>query len=210
MLFSVILAVKQAASGAIMFNRFLFGVAVTLIGFGAASAGLLERTVALRSTQTPEEISLEKLLARGPSGNPNIILTDFALCKNFVYELGQQPRVWIPVVPGNINDPPPQPTRVHALLFSTNVQNQKELQQRCAQPKLPVLVANKLTVLLDERGLLETSYPETNFDRCLFLEEGREPSSQTKWMLMIGGGAAAVLAGLLMILAGVIRLVKRA
>src|SRR5262245_20731847 len=132
-----------------MFIRLLFGVALILIGIVVAWIGLNERDVAAMSTQAPEEISLEKLLARGPIGNPNIILTDFSLCRDIVYHL-HQPRVWIPIVPGDIDDFPERLALVHALLVSNNVQNQEELRLRCAKPKLPALVANRLGGLMDD------------------------------------------------------------
>src|SRR5258708_6052385 len=126
-----------------MFIRLLFGVALILIGIVIGWLGHNERAVAVRSNQTPEEVPLDRLLARGPNGNPNIILTDFALCRDFVYHF-DYPSVLIPIVPVSIENSPDRPAVVHALIISKNVHNLEELRLRCAKPKLPALVVNRL------------------------------------------------------------------
>src|SRR5262249_14453864 len=98
----------------------------------------------------------------------------------------------------------------HALLVSKNASNEAELYQRFVKPKLPALVVNNLVSLsVEERQLLEKSYPETNFDRCFFIEEGREPAGQSEWMVMIGAGGAAILTGLLLAIVDIARFVAR-
>ena len=92
----------------------------------------------------PEEISLANLIARGPDGNTNIIVKDFVVCENFAYKPnttgGRWTKVWVPIVPSSAV-PPGQmnggkPTKLQALIFSINIGNQGELQQKCSGPKL--------------------------------------------------------------------------
>jgi hypothetical protein len=46
-----------------------------------------------------------------------------------------------------------------------------------------------------ERDLLKPSYPSIDFERCLIIEEGRQPASAVKQFGFMGGGAVAFLAG---------------
>jgi hypothetical protein len=63
--------------------------------------GLKEFELQRRSRAEPQVISCEKLLAQGPGDNLHIILTDFALLPDFVYEheMDHWKGAWVPVVP---------------------------------------------------------------------------------------------------------------
>jgi hypothetical protein len=74
--------------------------------------GFQERGLAATANQVPEEISLKNLIARGPDGNPNVILTDYELCENIVYKPGKYggwQNVWVPVVPIDETEEEPLP-----------------------------------------------------------------------------------------------------
>ncbi len=153
----------------------------------------------------PEEISLANLIARGPAGNTNIIVKDFVVCQNFVYETkstgGSWTKVWVPVVPSSAVQPGQMnggtPTKVQALIFSINITNQAGLEQKCRGPKLRALLTNGLVSLgSQERNLLSGAYPATDFDKCLIIQEGREPAGAGKQIMMIGGGILLALGGL--------------
>ena len=59
----------------------------------------------------------------------------------------------------------------------------------------PPLLTNGLVSLgSEERNLLSTSYPATDFDKCLIIQEGREPAGAGQQILMIGGGILLCLA----------------
>jgi hypothetical protein len=188
---------------------FIFGIFLIVIGIIVAVVGFKERAVASQASATPEEISLKDLIARGPDGNPNIILTDYVLCDNFVYETktqnGPWQNVWVPAVP---REHPNQqsggkPAAVQALIFSINARNQNDMERLCNQPKLKALVTNRIVSLgSKEKDLLRQSYPGTNFDKCLIIQEGREPAGMTKLVLMMGGGALAALLGVGMVFGG--------
>jgi hypothetical protein len=180
----------------------VFGIGGVVFGAMSAYFGFKERDIAASSSQTPETISLKNLIARGPEGNANIILTDFALCDNFVVETkrGSWKGVWVPVVSKDAAGPDGRggsPTAFKAVIFSTKVRNEGQVYERLSQPQLPGLVTNKIMSLDgDQKKLLKESYPQTDFSTCLIIHEGREPASETKSGLMIYGGIGAVVVGL--------------
>ncbi len=196
----------------VMRNSTFFGIALAVIGIAIAVIGFNEKGLAAAASATPEEISLAKLIARGPDGNPNIILTDYVLCDNFVFQTrnGSWQNAWVPAVPRegqpggfpNVGIPPGIPGRagrpavIQALIFTIKARDENSLFQLCEQPRLPALVTNRIMSLGgEERRLLEQSYPGTDFSRCLIIQQGREPAGATKLIFMIGGGSLAALAG---------------
>jgi hypothetical protein len=99
-----------------------------------------------------------------------------------------------------------RPSNVRALIFTIKAKDEEDLYRRCSQAKLPALVVNKIVSLKSgHKSLLQKSYPGTNFDKCLIIQEGREPASDSKLMLMIGGGGVAAVLGLGLIGFGIIR-----
>jgi hypothetical protein len=194
---------------------FWIGIILLIVGGASANLGYQERTIALQSSASPEEISLAKLLERGIDGNPNIVLTDFDLCENYVYESDnvRWSGAWIPVVPATHTGEAGMkaaPKVVQALLFTIKAQSEPELVQRFAAPKLPALVVNKIVTLKDDsRKVLEKAYPGTDFTKCFIIQEGREPASDAKWMTMLGGGVLAAVLGLALLGFCLIRLIMR-
>src|SRR5687767_9950245 len=186
-----------------MRNLPLIGAFLLIMGVLFSYYGWKEKGLAAASTKEPEEISLKNLIARGPDGNPNIRLKDHVLCDNFVFKErnGVWSSAWVPMVPredvapGQMNAG--RPAAVQALMFTANARNQADLYQRCGQERVRGLVTNRIVNLgSKERELLQQSYPGTDFDRCLIVQEGREPAGPAKVMAMIGGGIAATLIGL--------------
>jgi hypothetical protein len=192
------------------------GAVLALIGGVLVVLGVQEWFAFRTASATPEEISLSALIARGTEGNAHVILKDFELCDNLVYETEGSAtswnKVWVPVIPaqgGGGGRPPlpgmmqpqpqpqPQPHQIQALIFSIRIRNPQELEQRCNVPRLQALVTNKLVSLgSEERKHLEQSYPGTDFSRCLIIQEGREPPGPVKMLLICGGGSVLLLAGL--------------
>ena len=185
--------------------RIVIRIALALIVLGVMFIyfGWKERSVAVKASQSPERIALAELLKRGADGNPNIILTDFVPCENYVYEEDKSrwTGAWVPVVPAEGNHPRELHAGpvgdVRALIFTTMAGNEGELYRRCGKRELPALVVNNIVSLKSEyRDLLQQRYPGSNFDKCLIIQEGREPASDTKLWAMLGGGAAATILGL--------------
>jgi hypothetical protein len=91
-------------------------------------------------------------------------------------------------------------------MFTTKAKNHADLHQRCGQQGVRALVTNRIVSLgREERELLQQQYPGTDFDRCLIVQEGREPASAAKYMAMIVGGIASTLIGLGMVGFGLYR-----
>src|SRR5262245_35967076 len=86
-----------------MRNPLVIGAFLVIMGALFSFYGFKERGLAAASTKEPEEISLKNLIARGPDGNPNILLKDHVLCDNLVIQeragSGVWTSVWVPIVP---------------------------------------------------------------------------------------------------------------
>jgi hypothetical protein len=183
-----------------------FGIGALVVAAALGVMTYTEGTLAFKSSAEPEEISLKKLIDRGPDGNAYIILTDFVLCDNLVNEFNQSnkdrwTKVWIPVVTADeaalVPKGPLNPSKVKALFFSTKITNHQEIEARLHQPKVQAMVTNRI-VSLDAkvRNLLQQSYPGTNFDECLIIQEGRTPFSRGVVYLFGVGAVVALAVGL--------------
>jgi hypothetical protein len=182
-------------------NPIGLGIVMVVVGIILAVFGFIEHRMAAASSKQPEEISLQKLIERGPAGNPNIILTDYELCPNFVYKTKNRVwnAAWVPAVPRNAarQGPAGRPAVVQALIFTINARDQGSLYQLCQQPRLSALVTNEIMSMGgEEKRLLEESYPGTDFSRCLIIQQGREPAGPVKLLLMVGGGIFLAVSGL--------------
>jgi hypothetical protein len=181
------------------------GILCLVVGLGLGYATYVEYRLGAYATKEPEEIRLQDLIARGPEGNPHVLLTDFELCDNFVYETrggtgSPWSSVWVPIVPRGAGGAGPgqglRPQRVEAILFSGHVSDEAQLERRCAVPRLEGLVTNRIMSLgSEERKLLAGSYPGTDFSRCIIFQEGRQPASLTTVFLLGGGSALCLAAG---------------
>ena len=175
---------------------------------GAAALGFLtytEGTLAFHSSAEPEEITLQKLIERGPDGNPYVHVGNFLLCDNMVFQHNKNNKdswthVWVPAVPMEEVDltvpGPLRPNNVKALFFSTKIRNEGELKARLVQPKVQALVTNKITSLDSKiRDMLQQSYGGTDFNKCLIIQEGRSPFSRGAVFALAGGAVVALAAG---------------
>jgi hypothetical protein len=187
-----------------MSKLFWSGVTVLVIGGLLVFAGFQEKSLADVASAAPEEISLAALIARGPDGNPNLIITDFVLCENYVFQTknGIWQTAWVPAVPVQADNQAGggRPPVVHALIMTTHAKSQAQLYQRCGQARLGVLMTNRINSLSgDVRNLLTQSYPGTDFSRCLILQEGREVAGHSKLVLLLGSGIILVLVALVLL-----------
>jgi hypothetical protein len=182
--------------------RFVTWAGFILVGGGIALVvmGFQEKGLAKASSDAPETMSLEKLIARGPSGNPNVILTDFTTCDNFIYEKkkGRWTGAWVPVVPRAGGGPKGgSPAAFKAIVYSSQARSEDELYRRCDQAQLRGMVINTIRSLdSTEKRLLSESYPQTDFSTCIIFQEGREPASDEKVAFFIFGGGTGALIGL--------------
>jgi hypothetical protein len=198
----------------ISFRALRGGLICMVVGAGLFAHGCREERLAGASSRVPETIALEKLIARGPDGNPNIVLTNYRICPNFVYErrtvggqmVGDWTKVWVPIVADKADANPlvalfggraAGGDNVQAIICSTHVSNEQELTQRLGKSQLRGMVTNRISSLNSkEKELLRNKYPSTNFDSCLIIEDGREPSSSDSIAAYNGGGALLFLLGI--------------
>jgi hypothetical protein len=188
---------------------FLIIVGGVLVAFAVE-----ERNVSAGATEQPEVLTLKALIARGPDGNPNVVITDYVLGDNYVYEESKNTKVWskvyVPVAPRDEvavkEDGEADITNVRAIVVSKHVSDEAGIASRLEKDRLPGLVTNKITKLgTEEKRLLHQSYPNADLEHCLIIEEGREPSGAGKVLLLGGGGAALVLAGIAAFILGIVR-----
>ena len=107
--------------------------------------------------------------------------------------------VWIPVVPSEEGNQaakaPLRPTNVKALFFSTKIRNETELRSRLNEPRTALVTNRILSLDTEIRDLLQKSYPDTDFNKCLIIQEGRTPFSR-EVVYMLGAGAGWALLSL--------------
>lgn len=164
-----------------------------MLAAGCAVVGVGEYRLSSRSSQEPEEVSLRDLIKRGPDGNPNIILTDFSIFEDYVYQKkllsGRWTKVWVPIVPSDADEPVPgKPPAIRAFLFSQNIGNDKEVRERFDRPRLHCMVnpeAPKPGIV--GSVLIERQYPGTDPQKCIILEEGKKPAGVLKLALFALG-----------------------
>jgi hypothetical protein len=165
----------------------VLGLVATLIGVLLACfvPGMWQKEAVLASE--PQRVSLSELAARGPGGNPHVVVTDFICGSGYVYETqvnkdgpppgpddqGYGSKAWIPLFPKvPLGRPDAEPTAFTVLL---------ETQQQAAsgrgvyvlsrRPSMEglVLPLSQIGLKSDIRNKLAARYPQTDFDRCLLL-----------------------------------------
>ena len=76
---------------------------LVLLAAGIALFLFAQRASAVRShsQREPQRLTLQQLIDRGPGDNLHILLTDFLMLPDYIYEtkLGQWSGAWVPVVP---------------------------------------------------------------------------------------------------------------
>jgi len=163
---------------------------VTLFGaLICAIFGLEELSLSQRSSREPEEISLIQLIRRGPDGNPNIVLTDFSIFDDYIYRKnlvgGTWTKVWVPILPSvGSTAGDKEPAAIRAFLYSEDIQNEAQVRQRFDRPKLRGMVnPNATKPGIIGRMLIRKNFPGTAPEKCLIIEEGKEPAGILKLAL---------------------------
>lgn len=189
---------------------------ILAIGGGTFYAGYQEYTMSGVSKPEPQTISAKQLEADGPGDNANVVISDFYLLDNFVYEGKDEQnwdKIWIPVVDlngeyiqvlaahmdedGTYTSNPPPPEDLRIILRSSKIKNQNQLMQVHDGDLLAGLVINDIESLgAEEKGILRQSYPNVDLDACWILDHERKPSSPVKTYALMGGGILALLMGL--------------
>ena len=183
-----------------MFRLLLtLGIGLPILGGVFAWHGFKERDIAQASSDTPDTLPLSQLIARGPDGNANVVVTDYVALRPHVVHRGKRGRwsgAWVAVVPKD--DAPPgggSPRAVQAFVFS-GARDPDAVYQRLSSPQLTGMVSNRILTPNDsETDELRGLFPRTDFSTCVYIHEGREPASEEKSALMIFGGLGAAALG---------------
>jgi hypothetical protein len=183
-----------------MFRLLLaLGIGLPIFGGMFAWYGFKERDIAEGSSATPDTLTLSQLIARGPDGNANVVVTDFVALRPHVVHRGKRGRwsgAWVAVAPKDDVPPGGAPKAVKAFVFS-GARDPDEVYRRLSNAQLGGMVSNKIMTPNDsEQGELRGLFPQTDFSNCVYIHEGREPASEEKSALMIFGGLGAAAIGL--------------
>ena len=183
-----------------MFWRLRLGIAGLVLGGMLLFGGFQEWRLGAAASTTPDDLTLEALIARGPDGNPNVRVSDFMLGDNYVYFTDDSGFRWdnvlIPAVPKSMGEQSAHVLNPQVIVKTAHVASEDDLDTLRSRTKMQGLVINRIEELgSDEKDLLRKDYPGLDFNKCLILEEGRQPSEFTKVFLMSGGGMALLFGG---------------
>jgi hypothetical protein len=182
--------------------RLRFGIALVVLGGMLAYFGYREFSLASTASAAPQDLTLEQLAARGPGGNPNVRLHDFTLGKDFIpyCEDGgsRWSAVYIPALPQSTDRKVGVPAKV--IVLTNSVRNEDQLEGFRARATIQGLVSNDVIDLdPEDKEELAASYPGTDFNKCVIVHEGRQPTEGTTVLLMLGGGVGLALVGVMLL-----------
>lgn len=220
----LIKAVNRAPGRRIGFriNRLILAL---MIGGGALGFfGLQEMRLAAASSEQPQTLSCSDLEKNGPGKNAHIHLTKFTFTRHYIFERDKNnanadcKTVWNPLVAtdgayfrslkvlvaaGKLKPSEAQdPTNILVLMKTHKIPNESLRESFVENTNtLDGMVINDIDSLKgEEKRLLEDSFPGADFSKVWIFEEGREPASPAKYLAMLGGGLALILAGLFFML----------
>jgi hypothetical protein len=176
--------------------------AIGLIAAGIVLAGvcgykLYERRKLGDISNNPESITLDRLTARGPDGNPHVLVTEFSFSDKFIVwsdaptggspQGGMWKHSWVPI----------QSSNGFALVKvkASDAGSEIQMSRWAQRATLHGLVINKIDKLGQaEIDLLKQSYPNADFDRVLLIEADRSAPSSF-WGLGLAASLGLVLVG---------------
>jgi hypothetical protein len=149
-------------------------------------------------SKNPEPITLDKLTARGPDGNPHVLVTEFGFGEKYIVwseaptggspQGGMWKHSWIPIHSSSGF----ALVKVNASEAGSDIQMSRWAAQKSM---LHGLVINKIDKLGQmEIELLKENYPRADFDRVLLIEADRSAPSSF-WGLGLAASIALVLVG---------------
>jgi hypothetical protein len=173
-------------------------IVIGLVGAGAVLWGVNELRLSGAASDTPTRMTCKELGEKGAAGNAHVVLTDFVLTGDLVYEHGRKSsdtskwkKVWVPAVPsdseyaravrapGAAFSKVPAPRPVNVIVVSSETKNEAELTALGAQKELDGMVVNLISTLgHEEKKLLEESYGDVS--RAQIFEVGRRPAN--RWL----------------------------
>lgn len=182
-----------------MYWRLRLGGALLIFGVMLLIAGVREWQLGIASSAAPEDVTLEALIARGPDGNPNVRVSDFALGDDYLaisdyHDFWQS--VLIPAMPKTMGEQSAHVLTPKVIVKSTIIKSDDGIQSLGSRVRLQGMVINRIEELgREEKSQLLELYPGLDFSKCIILEESRQPSDFNKVFFMGAGGLAMLLGG---------------
>ena len=182
--------------------RFLFRFSVLSILLGVMFLGgyLQWRTVYAEAALEPQEMTLQELCTRGYGKNRHVRVRDFQFVKPYVVvprkasKPDEYDYVLLPVVPAGAAAAPAQvPVLVRTFKPKSPADVDRYLQEtRVVQG----MVLNGFKPPTPrELDLLRQTYPQTDWSRCIFLQQGEGPPTLVESLIAIGVGLGALMLG---------------
>ncbi len=188
---------------------------VGAVGAGIVLWGANELRLRGAASDTPTRMTCQELGDKGATDNAHVLLTDFVLSSDLVYEHKRKAssrakwtKVWVPAVPSDsayamaLREPDadlatiPVPRPVKVIVVSSDTENEADLTALGARSELQGMVTNLIRSLgAEEKKLLEESYGDVS--KAQIFEVGRTPTSPLLAVLAIVAGAGVALAVLL-------------
>lgn len=186
--------------------RVLTRLIVGFVGVGLVAYGVKERQLAAVTGDTPVRMTCKELGDAEKLPNAHVILTDFVLMPNFVYQ-GKESRwtkVWAPSMPidseyvakvraaGGKTDGIPLPRPVKVVVTSDDVRDTKEFEALADKDELQGVVINEIEEMDGKRKeLLEETYGDVS--RAKIFAVGRKPAAAAVAYGLIGAGGLLAL-----------------
>jgi hypothetical protein len=167
--------------------RFI-GLILVIAGIGGAYRTYNEWQVGATATAAARPVTLQELAAN--AANPHVQIRAFDFARKFAYSKRKHDtdftKVWIPIVAKGSSE-------IRVVVRTSKVRNLAELEKFCAQTTLQGLIINDIDSLPAEYAAeLRKCYPETDFTKCLIVDEGRQPITLVGDLLQHLGIAAGL------------------
>ena len=178
-----------------------FAIPCLLVGAFLGWLGIKELRLKAGASATPQEITLQQLIEKGHGTNNFIVLKDFVYSQDVLYKPlyakhpdGPWDSAWTPVlVPAQALA---KSAKFQAILFWPDVRSKAHYDELTQQQTLKGMVINEVqSVSTQQKDLLKDTYPDTDFDKCLIIEVGREPGGVFKIILFFTGALVLLIGG---------------
>jgi hypothetical protein len=163
-------------------------VVTFLVGAGGLYAGIQEWRLSRLVQDTPHEMTLAKLIDKGPGENLHVTLSEFNVGEPTKHVYQKYETTWIPITTPNQLGP------VRALVRADKIYSESDMNQLRRQGQVEGVVVNLIeSVKGRQRQLLEEAYPGINVEDCIIIDvEDRHRKLGSKMLLTFSVGAASM------------------
>ncbi|NLE37013.1 MAG: hypothetical protein GX621_03215 [Pirellulaceae bacterium] len=181
-------------------------IPLLIVGALLLFVGRREWKLASLSKEVPQKMTLAQLASDGPGDNIHVELSEFRLLPDLSvvkytdegkdFEESTWTYLWIPAVPADRSGQPAT-NQIKVLVGTKTISGPDKVDEFCGQATLTGLVCNETDSLnREERKLLNEGMQGVDAASCYIFRAGQGPASGTVQFLLLGGGGAAFLVGL--------------